>query len=144
MAGSTDLEGSTQTVLAQRVSPPKMPASRNAWSTLTSGVVAAGALFGVIAVWLTVSMARGEGVYLAAVLAFWILAAIGLAVAAWAVVTNRRRRARAAEVMPQWHEATSQWNPLNYCHRCDVVFSPGSSRFETPEEMRKRLAVWPD
>ena len=133
MAGSTDLEGSTQTVLAQRVSPPTTPGWRNAWWTLTYMVVAGGVLFGLIALWLTVLLAKGEVASWVAALVFWIIAAGGLAVAVWAMVSNRRRRQRAAGVMPAWHQAMSQWEPLNYCHRCDVVFAPGSSQFETPE-----------
>jgi hypothetical protein len=135
MSADTTLSGKTQTELAKRLSPPARPYWRNVWTGFAPylAVVACG-IGGGLGIWLSV-----VGAPAACLLFTWgafVLGAAGVALAVW---VNRRRRAVVVAAMPGWSAALKLWEPLDYCHRCDVVYVPGSGHFETPEEMRRRL-----
>jgi len=61
------------------------------------------------------------------------------------VVTQREPEARKMRqqyeevTYPRWEQALKNWNELEYCHRCGVVFMPGKSEYVEPERMAELI-----
>jgi hypothetical protein len=118
----SSVQGASQTLLSQRLSPPPRPSALPAfgfWSLILVITAICGLFMSLIGLALT----RGS-----AEAAFWVivcLAGIVLPIREAKRVTQAREE-QAARELPAWEAALHRWQQLYYCHRCDGVFVPGT------------------
>jgi hypothetical protein len=53
-------------------------------------------------------------------------------VVALRVLTGKRRRRRYHQAYQAWEQEYARWQQRHYCHRCDVVFEPGTAYSDLP------------
>jgi len=68
-----------------------------------------------------------------------VLFLLGCASFAACIGAYSRQKRQYRRALGLREKVKPHWRTLNYCHRCDRVFSPGANAVMTPDEMEHRL-----
>jgi hypothetical protein len=128
--------------LALRLSDPSCPKWEDPGGAL--GSYRWGWLYGAILVALLIGGPLLPGQTLIGILVMLVVILIGLGIAGrrtW----GTREVVRYNRAVAAWNRSVApKWQDLHYCHRCDRVFTPGTSLAMSPEDWRRSLGESPD
>lgn len=130
--GQVNLSGSSQTLLAQRLTLPAY-SKQDEMGTFLAGALIFCGLGGVTLFIQTVTPG------LAGLIAAVVFLVLGIGSFGLSFEEHKKTNHFLAAMRPIWSRAAQIWSYLYYCHRCDAIFLPGEAVLYPPEEVRSYL-----